>query len=209
MFFAVTSEPMIFWSGSLRVSLPGGNDGDEADVATGFLHPIIHLGFGLEFEQPAIVAEALAQAAVHDNWIGSLFDSTEKAVNDRFKKGIQKQDKPLAKLIEQIGADEVLSTAAHWDDPNKVRDGVLKRAPERMIEYASQYTVDEAELEEKVAEMINAAGMYLSVGLPPHRCSLTRLQCCSLAEHSTHPTLSNLTSTTCTASTRPSSSALF
>ena len=31
---------------------------------TGFLHPLIHLGFGIEFEQPAIVAEALAQAAV-------------------------------------------------------------------------------------------------------------------------------------------------
>lgn len=36
----------------------------------GFLHPMIHLGFGVEFQQPAIIAEALAQAAVHDNWIG-------------------------------------------------------------------------------------------------------------------------------------------
>jgi len=36
----------------------------------GFLHPMIHLGFGVEFKQPAIIAEALAQAAVHDNWIG-------------------------------------------------------------------------------------------------------------------------------------------
>lgn len=36
----------------------------------GFLHPMIHLGFGIEFKQPAIIAEALAQAAVHDNWIG-------------------------------------------------------------------------------------------------------------------------------------------
>lgn len=35
----------------------------------GFLHPMIHLGFGIEFQQPAIIAEALAQAAVHDNWI--------------------------------------------------------------------------------------------------------------------------------------------
>ena len=38
----------------------------------GFLHPMIHLGFGIEFNQPAIMAEALAQAAVHDNWIGTL-----------------------------------------------------------------------------------------------------------------------------------------
>ena len=33
----------------------------------GLLHPIIHLGFGVEFEQPIIMAEALAQAPVHDN----------------------------------------------------------------------------------------------------------------------------------------------
>ena len=38
----------------------------------GFLHPIIHLGFGVEFKQPAIIAEALAEAAVHDNWIGMI-----------------------------------------------------------------------------------------------------------------------------------------
>ena len=31
---------------------------------------MIHLGFGIEFNQPAIIAEALAQAAVHDNEIG-------------------------------------------------------------------------------------------------------------------------------------------
>jgi hypothetical protein len=34
----------------------------------------------------------------------------------------------------------------------------LKRAPEEMIKYASQYSVQESELEEKTAEMINAAG---------------------------------------------------
>ncbi|OAG24889.1 hypothetical protein CC77DRAFT_1027643 [Alternaria alternata] len=34
----------------------------------GILHPLIHLGFGVEFEQPAIIAEALALAAVHDDW---------------------------------------------------------------------------------------------------------------------------------------------
>lgn len=56
-----------------------------AEVLTGFLHPvretltvnhrqclltdlqIIHLGFGLEFNQPAIIAEALAETCVHDN----------------------------------------------------------------------------------------------------------------------------------------------
>ena len=44
----------------------------------GFLHPIIHLGFGVEFKQPAVIAEALAQAAVHSSWIGDLLLPAEK-----------------------------------------------------------------------------------------------------------------------------------
>jgi hypothetical protein len=52
-----------------------------ARMFAGFLHPIIHLGFGIEFQQPAIIAEALAQAAVHDNWMQSLFIGAEKAAN--------------------------------------------------------------------------------------------------------------------------------
>jgi hypothetical protein len=43
------------------------------------LHPIIHLGFGVEFEQPAIIAEALAQAAVHDKPEASHLIESENA----------------------------------------------------------------------------------------------------------------------------------
>ncbi len=46
----------------------------------GFLHPMIHLGFGVEFKQPAIIAEALAQAAVHENWIGYVLWASTHSV---------------------------------------------------------------------------------------------------------------------------------
>lgn len=122
----------------------------------GFLHPIIHLGFGIEFQQPAIIAEGLAQAAVHDDWMASLLFGCEKAAEpNRGKKGPKKT---IVQLLEECRDDEKLSKAAHWDDGNKIRDGILKRAPEEMIKYASQYTVEEEELEEKTAEMINASG---------------------------------------------------
>ncbi|OMP82050.1 hypothetical protein BK809_0006359 [Diplodia seriata] len=42
-------------------------------VFVGFAHPMIHLGYGLEFRQPAVVAEALAQAAVHESWGKDFF----------------------------------------------------------------------------------------------------------------------------------------
>ncbi|CAF9922935.1 MAG: hypothetical protein HETSPECPRED_005195 [Heterodermia speciosa] len=123
----------------------------------GFLHPIIHLGFALEFNQPALVAEALAQAAAHDTYMSKFFLPAEKAA------ATEERSKSLVELLDEIRADQKLSTAAHWNDGNKIRDGILIRAPDEMITYASQYKVSENELEEKTAEMTNAA-VYFTGG---------------------------------------------
>lgn len=123
------------------------------DHCTGFLHPLIHLGFGVEFKQPAIIAEALAEAASHDIWIAAFLQEAEKAAKGK------RSSKSMVELLDEIRADQKLSTAAHWDDGNKIRDGIMKRAPDEMIKYASQWIVEPDQLEEKTAEMINAAGM--------------------------------------------------
>ncbi|KAL8793120.1 MAG: hypothetical protein Q9195_004326 [Heterodermia aff. obscurata] len=124
---------------------------------TGFLHPIIHLGFAVEFNQPALIAEALAQAAAHTAYMSKFFLPTEKAA------ATKERSKSLVELLDEIRADQKLSTAAHWNDDNKIRDGILARAPDEMITYASQYKVSEDELEEKTAEMTNAA-VYFTGG---------------------------------------------
>lgn len=108
------------------------------------------MGFGVEFKQPAIVAEALAEAAAHDTWLGNLLHPAEKAART------SKSSKSLVELLDEIRADKKLSTAARWDDGNKIRDGVLARAPEEMLKYASQWKVSPEDLEEKTAEMTNA-----------------------------------------------------
>ncbi|KAF2803118.1 uncharacterized protein BDZ99DRAFT_427605 [Mytilinidion resinicola] len=131
----------------------------------GFLHPIIHLGFGVEFQQPAIIAEALAQAAIHDTWIGRFLLPAEEAA----KKINVSKSKSLVELLAEIQADKKLSTAADWDDGNKIRDGLLKRAPNEMIKYASRYSVQESELDEKVAEMTNTAIYYTSSAQNPKK----------------------------------------
>lgn len=125
---------------------------------------MIHLGFGIEFQQPAIIAEALAQACCHDSWIGNfLLPAEERATNNR--------SKSLVDLLDEIHADKELSSAAHWADGNKIRDGVLARAGDKMISYASSYTVSpSASLEEKTAEMINAASYFAACAQnPPHK----------------------------------------
>ncbi|KAF2793674.1 hypothetical protein K505DRAFT_325335 [Melanomma pulvis-pyrius CBS 109.77] len=131
----------------------------------GFLHPIIHLGFGIEFAQPAIIAEALAQACVHDSWIGSLFHSCEAAA----AKSPDLPARSIVELLQEIREDEKLSKAAHYEDGNKIRDGVLKRAGEEMVRVASRYKAPEDELQQRTAEMINAAVYFTSASQhPPH-----------------------------------------
>lgn len=130
---------------------------------TGFLHPIIHLGFGIEFQQPAIIAEALAQGAIHDTWTRDFVLEAER----RQQPATSPDQKSLAELLEAIRDDEKLLNAPHWDDANKIRDGILKRAPDEMMKYTSQWTVTEDNLTEKSAEMTNIAIYFTSAAQHP------------------------------------------
>ncbi|KAL2010604.1 hypothetical protein VTN00DRAFT_6411 [Thermoascus crustaceus] len=139
-------------------------DGMLVRLFAGFLHPIIHLGFGIEFNQPAIVAQALAQAAVHDNWIEKFLIPAEKAAGGIGKRGT----KTILQLLDEMRADKKLVESVQWSDGNKISEGVLLRAPDEMIKYASQYTVSADQVEEKMAEMINAVVYYtIAAQRPP------------------------------------------
>ena len=142
------------WQATLKEHLFAGDEHSETllkRMFAGFYHPIIHLGFGVEFEQPAIIAEALAQAATHDVWIAKFIDPVAEAA----KKATQ--SKSLVQLIHEAKKTEKLATAAHWSDGNKVRDGVIARAGKEMIDLAAQWSVKPDELDKKTAEMMNAA----------------------------------------------------
>ena len=119
----------------------------------GYLHPLIHLGFGIEFQQPAIIAEALGQTCIHSTWQDSIFIETERAVEEQ-----KPHRKNFVDIWDSIRADQKLSTAARWEDDNKLRDGLLARASHKMIQYASHWQVDPSNLEEATAEIINGYG---------------------------------------------------
>ena len=147
------------WQGVLQKHLLSRTDNADAlfiRMYAGFLHPLIHLGFGIEFVQPAIIVEALAQAAVHSGWIGPyLLQSEQRA---------QGESASIVSLLDAIRNDKKLATAADWSDGNKIRDGILVRAPEEMIEIASRYRLPRdttpAMLQKATAEMINANACF-------------------------------------------------
>ncbi|KAF5874272.1 putative hypa-like protein [Botrytis fragariae] len=150
------------WRDVLKESVFAGDS--KADdmlgrMFAGFLHPLIHLGFGIEFNQPAIIAEALAQASVHDMWITKYLLDVEKKA--------QPGNKTIPQLLDEIRDDKKLSTAAEWDDGNKIRDGILARAADEMMNYASQWTVGKGELEAKTAQMISSAVYFAAAAQRP------------------------------------------
>lgn len=147
------------WQAVLQKYVFGGDE--RADdmllrMFAGFLHPIIHLGFGIEFHQPAIMAEALAQAAIHSTWMGKFLLPAEKAARERH----DTPSKSMVQLLDEVYADKEIGEAARWSDGNKLRDGIIGRAGERMINLAAQFSVESSELEEKTAEMTNACAYY-------------------------------------------------
>ncbi|KAL2268591.1 hypothetical protein VTJ83DRAFT_3437 [Remersonia thermophila] len=123
----------------------------------GFLHPMIQLMYGIEWAQEAVVAEGLAQAAVHPGDIGEFLLAAERLARERQQNGGGGGDEPILSLLASVRSNEKLAQAAKASDPNKVRDGVLARAKNEMISAAARVRVRPEEVEEKTAEMFNAA----------------------------------------------------
>jgi len=131
----------------------------------GFLHPIIHLGFGVEFQQPAIMAEGLAQAAVHDNWMKPLFIGAEEAA----AKSPDQQSKTLVYLLNEAKSKPELREAAASTDGNRIRDGLLAKQAQTMIDIVAQYRVKPDEIDEKTAEMTNICAYFTGAAQRPEK----------------------------------------
>ena len=106
--------------------------------------------FGIEWEQPAIIAAALAQAAVHKDSLGNFFKLSDAAA------ATSPQMPPILDLFEDARENEKLrSYVTTVDGPNTrnlVTDGI-----EDAVEMAKRVRVREDEFEERMAEMVHAA----------------------------------------------------
>ncbi|KAM0490399.1 hypothetical protein ACHAP8_011616 [Fusarium lateritium] len=134
----------------------------------GVLHPLIQLMYGLEWEQPAIVAEALAQTCVHDvESLDALLLASEVGAKAN---GPTPSMPALLDIYEQIQSDSRFDGTVRFQDESKIEDGILKRAQEAMVSLLQQVHVEDAELEERTAEMFQAVVVVASSAAihPPH-----------------------------------------
>ncbi|KAF2256105.1 hypothetical protein BU26DRAFT_573978 [Trematosphaeria pertusa] len=130
---------------------------------TDLVHPMIHLGCGLEFHQPSLVAEALAAACVHDNYPATFLLPTEAYV--RANPGTADASPPLLQTLQALHNDPAIAGAVQPSDPfNKIPDGLLTRiTPAQLVPYLSQFRVAArpADLARKLADMLHT-GAYVA-----------------------------------------------
>jgi hypothetical protein len=128
---------------------------------SGFLHPLIQLMYGLEWSQPAIIAEALAQTAVHSNAPLHSFLLEAELLSHKN----QQQDPPLniLSLLRQIHSSPTLSQSADFNDPNKIHDGVLSRARSEMLTLTSRVSIPTSSLASATAHMFHTSLLTASL----------------------------------------------
>lgn len=144
----------------------------QACLFAGLLHPIIQLLYGVEWSQPAIVASALAQTAVHRNEMRAVMadiDAWAKAHGNA-------AHLPFMALFEEVGGGGTgaggngeLKDDVRWEDTVKIEGGVLTGVKDEALDLLSRVRVREDELEERTAEMFHAAAyVAASTTLRPH-----------------------------------------
>lgn len=122
----------------------------------GFMHPLIQMMYGMEFKQPAIVAEALAQTCVHQPRFKDILMRAENNANKTYSNERGGKSMPrIVSLLEETRNDETLKTAVRPGDGLSIV-AMLNRAPEELTRVISKVKVRPEELEERTVEMFDA-----------------------------------------------------
>ncbi|KAJ7819649.1 hypothetical protein B0H14DRAFT_2372418 [Mycena olivaceomarginata] len=125
-------------------------------ILAGILHPMLYVGYGIEFAIPGLVAEGLAQAAVHQ-----LGKSLVILPQKMFPMAPSRQDHAFS-IASRILLDDRFDDIA----PTSL-DDVLGRFGDAIYGYAAQWTVDGTnakEVESKVQELCFLNVMLYALG---------------------------------------------
>ncbi|KAI0834151.1 hypothetical protein F5Y06DRAFT_279493 [Hypoxylon sp. FL0890] len=139
------------WEKTLNEYLFKGDEKSEdmlVRMFAGLVHPLIQLMYGIEWKQPAIVAMALAQTAVHQNYFTKFLHTAEEAA-----KSNPTPMPSIASLLEDVATNKKLATASKLDDYTSKIRGVLAKAWDETIEITSRVKVKPEGLDERTAEM--------------------------------------------------------
>ncbi|KAI0437218.1 hypothetical protein F4803DRAFT_566241 [Xylaria telfairii] len=137
-------------------------------IFSDLLHPMIHLGCALEFDQPSLVAESLAASCVHETWTSIFLRPTEEYLKAA-PEGVP--SRPLLEVLEGMRNDPVVKSGVKATDPfNKIAGGLLQRVPtERLVSHLSALQVrpDAASLERETLTMMYTSAYVVGAAQHP------------------------------------------
>lgn len=138
---------------------------------TGLLHPYLQLMYGLEWAQPVLVAQGLAQASVHKEPYGALFAAVDEKA--RLDPPAAAPRRHLADLFDTIGAEYPhLVAEPRWEDGDGSQAAILKRIPDQIADYlAANVAVGPDGFDEQVDAMVHASAYFAAASIfhPPHK----------------------------------------
>ena len=136
-------------------------------LLTDLVHPMIHLGCALEWQQPSLVAEALAAACVHENWPKEFLLPTEEFLRNN----PETKSFPLLHVTETMHYDPDIAQAVKDDDPfNKIADGLMKRVNgKQFARHLSQFRVQPTaeDIHRKMSEMMHTGAYIMGAAQRP------------------------------------------
>lgn len=130
-------------------------------------HPIIHLGYGLEFQQPSIIAEAIAGACVHETWPSIFLPPAEEytRAHNPAEAG------SLLDILNGFHRDDHIRNGVKFTDGfNKMEDGLLTRVtPDELSPYLSQFQVKptQEDLQRKMKDFMYTSMYVIAAAQKP------------------------------------------
>ncbi|KAM6523102.1 hypothetical protein FSOLCH5_003721 [Fusarium solani] len=124
--------------------------------------------YGLEWGQPAIVAQAPAQTCVHNiEGLDQLILAGENQANATPR---STKMPLLLSMYDKVRADPRLASSVGTEDKSKIEDGIIQRVKDAMLTMLEQVHVEPQELDERTAEMLHAMILVASSAAihPPH-----------------------------------------
>ncbi|KAF2187548.1 hypothetical protein K469DRAFT_569451 [Zopfia rhizophila CBS 207.26] len=129
-------------------------------------HPVLHLGFAIEFGQPCLVAEALASACTHDSSpLGILLPAEQHIASN--------PDLPrtsMLSVIHSLKSDPAISNAIKsTDSPDRLRQVLIQRLGAKLVTYLANWRVQptQSDIEYRTAEMIHVCTYILGAAQHP------------------------------------------
>lgn len=133
----------------------------------GLLHPLLQLMYAMEWRQPAIVAEALAQTCVHHAELKKELFEAERRADENYGRNPGARMPSITSLLREVRDQPKLAKEVKFDDGYSLRDTVFNRAGDEVLEIMGKVKVGPDEVEERTAEVFDAT-MFMAAGASFH-----------------------------------------